>query len=100
MPHCFPHTHLSTMCPSCRPLQRDLTKRMGNLVGGAEDVKKHPWFTGLDWAALAARALPAPHVPVVHGADDASNFDDYSDLEPLQHDFKLTRAQQGEFVDF
>jgi protein kinase A len=33
-------------------LKQDRSKRMGNLRGGAEDVLRHPWFEGVDWAAL------------------------------------------------
>ena len=27
----------------------DRTKRIGNLKAGADDVKKHKWFKGVDW---------------------------------------------------
>jgi len=33
------------------------------LQGRANDVKKHKWFEGLDWDALAARRLEAPRKP-------------------------------------
>ena len=33
-------------------LTADRTKRIGNLKGGAEDIKKHKWYRGLNWAAL------------------------------------------------
>ena len=34
------------------------------------------------------------------GVDDASNFEDYSDLEPMQHAFKLSSAEQALFAGF
>jgi serine/threonine protein kinase len=43
------------------PLSRDLiraflhpdrSKRLGNLIGGSDDVLTHPWFRGVDWGAL------------------------------------------------
>ena len=71
-------------CPAhFSPELRDLVKRLlavspaarlGGGKDGAAGVKAHPWFARLDWDALAARALPAPHVPAVGGPDDTSYF--------------------------
>lgn len=33
------------------------------LSGGANDVKRHAWFTGLDWDALSARKILCPRRP-------------------------------------
>jgi protein kinase A len=69
--------------PSFSPELRDLIKRLLTLspaarLGSGKDgvaaVKAHPWFASLDWGALAARTLPAPHVPAVASPDDTSNF--------------------------
>ena len=81
-------------------LQADLTKRYGNLKGGAKDIKSHPWFAGLDWNALTRRATTAPIRPPVSGANDTSQFDDYSDVGPLVHEFELTDEDQMAFQDF
>ena len=32
-------------------------------AGGLEEVKKHPYFAGLDWDALYAGTLPVPIEP-------------------------------------
>ncbi|KFY17750.1 hypothetical protein V492_00418 [Pseudogymnoascus sp. VKM F-4246] len=56
----------------------DLTKRLGNLHGGAEDVKRHPWFAEVTWDRLAKKDIDAPYVPPVKaGVGDASQFDKY-----------------------
>ncbi|KAL5351340.1 cAMP-dependent protein kinase catalytic subunit [Pseudogymnoascus australis] len=56
----------------------DLTKRLGNLHGGAEDVKKHAWFAEVTWDRLAKKDIDAPYVPPVKaGVGDASQFDKY-----------------------
>lgn len=34
------------------------------------------------------------------GADDRSNFDDYSSLGPLKHDVELSMNEQAMFVGF
>ena len=49
--------------------------RLGSGRRGTADVKAHPWFAALDWAALEARELPAPHVPAVSCPDDVSHFE-------------------------
>lgn len=56
----------------------DLSKRLGNLHGGANDVKSHPWFAEVTWDRLLRKDIDAPYVPPVKGgAGDASQFDMY-----------------------
>jgi len=55
-------------------LVQDRTKRLGNMKNGAEDVKKHKWFRGLDWEEVAARKLTPPITPEVLYAGDTSNY--------------------------
>jgi len=62
-------------------LTADLTKRLGNLKAGPEDVKKHKWFSSLDWTALLAKGIPAPIKPQVADESDTSNFEEYPDSE-------------------
>lgn len=38
--------------------------------------------------------------PVVKAADDASNFDDYSALKPMQEMHELSASDQLQFADF
>ena len=42
-----------------RKLIADADVRLGR--NGAEDIKKHPFFNGLDWSSL--RNMRAPYVP-------------------------------------
>ncbi|XP_054282933.1 cAMP-dependent protein kinase catalytic subunit alpha-like [Macrosteles quadrilineatus] len=44
-------------------LQSDVTKRIGNLKSGVEDVKNHPWFGEINWLALLNRKVAPPFVP-------------------------------------
>ena len=37
---------------------------------------------------------------VVKGEADTSNFEDYSELEPIAHEFKLSQAEQALFTGF
>ena len=75
----------------CRDLIRSLlhknpAKRLGNLNGGAEDVKNHPWFKGFDWEALKKRKTEVPYVPYIESEDDTSNFDEIplTELHPAE----------------
>ncbi|EFX00674.1 cyclic-AMP-dependent protein kinase catalytic subunit [Grosmannia clavigera kw1407] len=61
-----------------RLITPDLTKRLGNLYGGSEDVKNHAWFAEVTWDRLARKDIDAPYTPPVKvGAGDASQFDRY-----------------------
>lgn len=56
----------------------DLTKRLGNLHGGSEDVKRHPWFSEVTWDRLLRKDIDAPYLPPIRpGQGDASLFDKY-----------------------
>ena len=61
----------------------DLARRFGNLKGGAEDVKMHRWFAGMNWEALTSKQVEMPYVPVVRRPDDTSNFSNYPDSDNL-----------------
>jgi protein kinase A/protein kinase X len=60
-----------------RLLTPDRAKRFGCLKNGADDIKKHKWYKGMDWAQLLARQVKPPMVPSVKAADDTSMFDRY-----------------------
>ncbi|EHK16672.1 camp-dependent protein kinase catalytic subunit [Trichoderma virens Gv29-8] len=61
-----------------RLITADLTKRLGNLFGGSQDVKNHPWFAEVTWDRLARKDIDAPYTPPVKaGSGDASQFDRY-----------------------
>ncbi|KXT09613.1 hypothetical protein AC579_7649 [Pseudocercospora musae] len=59
----------------------DVTKRLGNMKGGASLVKKHPWFKNINWDDLYHRKMHGPIVPHLRAPDDTRNFDEY-DAEP------------------
>ncbi|TPX47991.1 hypothetical protein SeMB42_g03136, partial [Synchytrium endobioticum] len=64
-------------------LTADLTRRFGNLRGGAADIKAHKFFYGVDWKALVEGRIHPPFIPKSAGPSDTSNFDTYAeDYEP------------------
>lgn len=63
-----------------RLITPDLTKRLGNLFGGPQDVKEHPWFSEVTWDRLSKTDIDPPYTPPVKaGSGDASQFDRYAE---------------------
>jgi serine/threonine protein kinase len=46
-----------------RLLQLRPERRLGSGKLGANEIKEHPFFDGVDWEALERQELPAPIVP-------------------------------------
>ena len=83
----------------CRKLLvADRTKRIGNLLNGAEDVKTHKWFNGMDWEEVFNRKLRPPLVPRVRYDGNTANFDDYSKEEIRKAD-NVTEREAKLFED-
>jgi protein kinase A len=73
-----PYMHPDAVDLLSQLITPDLTKRLGNLHGGPEDVKNHPWFAEVTWDRLLRKDIDAPYVPPVRaGQGDASQFDKY-----------------------
>ena len=44
-------------------LKRDLSKRYGNLVNGANDIKNHRFFSSISFSELLSKSITAPYTP-------------------------------------
>ncbi|ORY85428.1 kinase-like domain-containing protein, partial [Protomyces lactucae-debilis] len=62
-----------------RLLTPDITRRLGNLSRGTEDVKLHPWFLHCEWHRLLAKDCPVPFVPAIKFAGDTHHFETYQE---------------------
>ena len=62
-------------------LTSDQTERLGNLKGGADDVKRHAFFKKISWPSLMLKKIEAPYKPTISSALDASNFETFDDPE-------------------
>jgi len=49
-------------------------RRLGIVRGGAELIRKHPWFSRFRWEMLRKKEMEAPFKCKVRGFDDMSNF--------------------------
>jgi len=73
-----PYLHPDAVDLLSQLITADLTKRLGNLHGGSDDVKNHPWFAEVTWDRLARKDIDAPYVPPIRGGQgDASQYDRY-----------------------
>ena len=49
--------------------------RIGCRQEGAEEIKNHPFFNGMDWEKLFNKEVQPPFVPDVSTEDDVSKID-------------------------
>jgi protein kinase A len=80
-------------------LTPDLSRRYGNLKGGADDIKNHRWFYGVDFIRVANRQVRAPYVPTIRGDGDASHFDRYPETSE-QYGVSGPDPHREKFIDF
>ncbi|XP_057193806.1 serine/threonine-protein kinase N2 [Triplophysa rosa] len=88
-----------------RLLRRNPERRLGAGERDAEEVKRHPFFRNMDWAALLAKKTQPPFVPTIKGREDVSNFDDEFTSEvpiltPPREPRVLMASEQNLFEDF
>ncbi|KAJ3118143.1 Serine/threonine kinase [Phlyctochytrium bullatum] len=84
-------------------LNKDPARRLGGGKLDAEEVKRHPYFAGVDWNAFMQKRVPPPWKPTITSATDVSNFDaeftrEPAVLTPIQA--TLNKDQQKEFDGF
>ena len=80
-------------------LTSDPAERLGNLSGGADDIKKHAWNKKIMWPSLLLKKIEAPYKPTIGGEMDASNFDAFDDPDAGVRDGPQT-FPRGTFDEF
>jgi serine/threonine protein kinase len=70
-------SHFSTDAVSLisKLLQARVSKRLGMLQGGIQDIKQHVWFKRINWDDIYAKRTKAPIIPKIRSDLDTSNFD-------------------------
>ncbi|CAH2350998.1 spindle assembly checkpoint kinase [[Candida] railenensis] len=81
---------------------KDLSKRLGNLQGGSDDVKNHLWFKEVIWERLLSRDIETPYEPpITSGVGDTSQFDRYPEDKDLDYGISgINDPYGGMFSDF
>lgn len=73
-------------------LQTKPTRRLGVLLGGADLIRRHRWFEGLDWGKLMRKEIEPPVKMPVKDKYDLSNFDAYPEEAQTEDDFVVDPA--------
>merc|ERR1740129_305906 len=86
-------------------LQRDVDKRLGCAshipVGqGADELKTHPFFAGVDWVQVYQQKYPPPLIPPRGEVNAADAFDIGSFDEEDTKGLKLTEADRDLYKNF
>jgi serine/threonine protein kinase/CRP-like cAMP-binding protein len=77
-------------------LQRRVAKRLGNLKGGAQAIKNHPWFENFDWDALENGTYPPPQLPEPSSAILASHTARLAEIEKMVLEQEMRDDEKGE----
>uniref|UniRef100_A0A1J3FTE5 non-specific serine/threonine protein kinase n=2 Tax=Noccaea caerulescens TaxID=107243 RepID=A0A1J3FTE5_NOCCA len=56
-------------------LQKEPERRLGSGPSGAEEIKQHKWFKGMNWKKVEAREVKPSFKPEVSGRQCIANFD-------------------------
>ena len=72
----------------------DRSRRLGNISGGSQQVKYHPFFHGIDWEALYHRQIRPPIQPNVRYPGDAQCFDVYPEDDGKREPYTESMIQQ------
>lgn len=78
-------------------LVADVSKRLGMLKNGVEDVKQNRWLAKIDFKQLLAKKIPMTYKPTVKFPGDTSNFNPYPESDNMPPPLK---ANEDPFVDW
>jgi len=56
-------------------LEQDISKRLGCQHKGAEDIKTHEWFSGVDWSIVHKKRIQPPWIPELTDENDVQYFE-------------------------
>ncbi|KAI8365469.1 kinase-like domain-containing protein [Choanephora cucurbitarum] len=81
-------------------LKTKASERIGNLKDGVNDIKRHPWFSSIDFDHILAQTITPPHMPTIQHEGDTHHFAIYEEL-PMSYDkAHLKDPYQGRFIHF
>lgn len=80
-------------------LCKDKDKRLGAGEKDAWEIKKHPFFRSVDWAAMERKEVSVPFLPLVRSAGDTQNIDRAFTGEPLAETPNASNLEEKEHFE-
>jgi RAC serine/threonine-protein kinase len=84
----------------CSLLERDIKKRLAD----PEQIKKHPYFSSIDWEKLYRKEITPPFIPPVKDEEDTSQIDPTFTRQKaalsVSDGDELSKTAQERFMDF
>lgn len=94
------HFHPDVVDLLSKLITNDLTRRLGNLQNGPEDIRNHVWFTEVVWEKLLLKDIETPYEPpITGGVGDSSLFDHYPE-EQLDYGIVCEDPYYKYFTEF
>ena len=68
----------------------DPNRRLGSGDAGSDDIKRHPYFEGIDWELMRMHAYQPLAIPMVTSPFDTSNYPEYQrpEYEPMTEEMR------------
>jgi serine/threonine protein kinase len=73
--------------------------RLGNLAGGAKDIKTHDWLKDVNFNKLSKKVFRAPWTPTINDPLDVEAFDNWDHMEKDEKESPLTGKEQKLFAE-
>ena len=67
-------------------------------INGVEEIKKHPFFKGIDWNNI--RKMKAPFIPELKNDYDTHYFDTFQEQEPFYPPISSSKGKQRKDVNY
>ena len=67
-------------------------------IHGVEEIKKHPFFKGLDWDNI--RKMKAPFIPELKNDYDTHYFDTFQEQEPFYPPISSSKGKQRKDINY
>ena len=68
-----------------RLCSKEPSQRLGCMKHGVDEVKRHAFFSKINWQRLEKKLTQAPYIPTIENPLDVSNFDSDWDVPPNDH---------------
>lgn len=82
-------------------IYRDPNKRMGGGPEGGAEVKRHAFFSGIDWEQVYERKLTPPFVPSITSKGDIKYFDkEFINMPVVNSEVREDGKEVGHFEGF